>query len=203
VVFIVDDEIKVLEAIAETLGSLGVEVNCFADPAKCLERLRRETCDLLIADLKMPEMDGIELLATVRRQTPWVPVMIVTGYGDVQSAVGAIKAGAADFIEKPLDKKELLRRVKSILQESTIANTSVGEPLTRIQTKVLKLIVDGNNNKQIAEQLGRSVRTIEVHRARLMEKLGVSSLLDLLKRAVSLGLVDLGAKEQSERSEES
>ncbi len=194
-VFVVDDEVKVLEVIGETLGTLSVEVTCFVRPTRCLERLRSaEGCDLLIADLRMPEMDGIELLANVRRATPWVPVMLMTGYGDVATAVRAIKAGAVDFMEKPLDKGNLLRTVKSILQENTFTTACVGKPLTAIQMKVLKLVIDGKSNKEIAELLGRSVRTIEVHRAHMMEKLGVSSLLDLVKRAVSLGLVDLTAE---------
>ena len=202
-VFVVDDEVKVLEAVGKTLGSLGVDVTCFANPIECLEHMRRERCDLLIADLKMPEMDGIELLTNVRRRTPWVPVLVVTGYGDVPSAVQAIKAGAVDFIEKPLDKKNLLRIVKSILEESDVVNTSVGKPLTPVQAKVLELVIDGKSNKQIAGILKRSVRTIEVHRANVMEKLGVGNLIDLVKRAVSLGLVDLTARQESQEPEES
>jgi len=202
-VFVVDDELKVLEAIGEAIASLGVEVTCFVHPVKCLERLRCERCDLLIADLKMPEMDGIELLTQVKRHAPWVPVLVVTGYGDIPSAVRAIKAGAVDFAEKPLDKKTLLRMVKSILQDSDTANTSVGKPLTAIQAKVLKLIIDGKSNRQIADLLNRSVRTIEVHRAHVMEKLGVRSLLDLVKRAASLGMVDLTTRKGLQESQES
>lgn len=193
-IFVVDDEVKVLEVIGETLGTLPVEVTCFVRPIRCLERLGSEECDLLIADLRMPEMDGIELLTNVRRLTPWVPVLVITGYGDVPTAVRAIKAGAVDFMEKPLDKDNLLRTVKSLLRENTFTRTCVGKPLTAIQMKVLKLVIDGKSNREIADLLGRSVRTIEVHRAHMMEKLGVNSLLDLVKRAVSLGLVDLRAK---------
>lgn len=190
-VFVVDDEVTVLDAIGQTLGTLGVEVTCFINPAKCLEGLRSSRCDLLIADLRMPEMDGIELLRKVKHHWPWVPVLVVTGYGDVPSAVRAIKAGAEDFVEKPLDKANLLRIVESILQESHIANASLGKPLTQIQTKILKLIVDGKSNKEIAGLLDRSIRTVEVHRSHTMEKLGVTSLIDLIKRAAALGLVDL------------
>jgi FixJ family two-component response regulator len=202
-VFVVDDEVKVLEAVAETLGSLGVEVTCFANPIECLEHMRREKCDLLVADLKMPHMDGIELLKNAKRHTPWVPVLVITGYGDVPSAVRAMKAGAADFIEKPLDKRNLLRIVRSILKESDTVNASVGKPLTAIQAKVLELVIDGKSNKEIANLLKRSARTIEVHRAHVMEKLGVGSLIDLVKRAVSLGLVDLNVRQESQEPEES
>lgn len=202
-VFVVDDEVKVLEAVGETLAGLGVEVTCFVSPIKCLENMRRERCDLLVTDLKMSEMDGIELLANAKRRTPWVPVLVVTGYGDVPSAVRAMKAGAVDFIEKPLDKRSLLRIVKSILAESDVVKTSVGKPLTAVQAKVLGLVIDGKSNRQIADLLKRSVRTIEVHRAHVMDKLGVGSVIDLVKRAASLGLVDLTARQGSEGPEES
>lgn len=195
-VFVVDDEVRVLEAIGETLGTLGVQVACFVHPASCLERLRCQKCDLLITDLKMPEMDGIELLTDVKHHNPWIPVLIVTGYGDVPSAVRAIKAGAEDFIEKPLNKSYLLRMVESILQDSDLAGTPVGKPLTAMQTRVLKLVVNGKSNREIADILNRSVRTIEVHRAHMMEKLGVKSLLDLVKRAAALGLVDLPPRQE-------
>ncbi|MEA3226922.1 MAG: response regulator [Planctomycetota bacterium] len=197
-VFVVDDEVKVLEAVGETLGNLGVEVTCFVHPVQCLERLRSQKCDLLIADLRMAEMDGIELLEHVQRHAPWVPVMVMTGYGDVPTAVRAIKAGAIDLIEKPLDKSELISRVKAILRENVFTDTCVGKPLTAIQTKVLKLVIDGKSNKEIAGLLDRSVRTIEVHRAHMMEKLGVNNLLDLVKRAVSLGLIDLTTQQEPE-----
>jgi two-component system response regulator FixJ len=197
-VFVVDDEVKVLEVIGETLGGLSLEVTCFVRPSRCLERLCSEECDLLITDLRMPEMDGIELVANVRRLAPWVSVLVMTGYGDVATAVRAMKAGAADFMEKPLEKGNLLRTVKSLLRENVHFNTCVGEPLTGMQMKVLKSVIDGKSNKEIAALLGRSTRTIEVHRADMMEKLGVSSLLDLIKRAISLGLIDLMAKPRSD-----
>ena len=190
-VFVVDDERGVLKAIEETLITIGVEVTCFVSPVLCLERLPYQKCDLLITDLKMPEMDGIELLTNVKRRAPWVPVLVITGYGDISTAVRAVKAGAADLIEKPLDKSTLLRVVKLILHDNDPANTGVSGLLTPVQTKVLKLIIEGNSNRQIADLLNRSVRTIEVHRAHIMGKLGVKNLLELTKRAISLGLISL------------
>jgi two-component system response regulator FixJ len=192
-VFVVDGEVKVLEVVGKALGSLSVEVTCFVRPGKCLGLLRSQKCDLLIADLEMPEMDGIELVTNVKRHAPWVPVLVMTQHGDVSGAVRAMKAGAVDLIEKPLDKDNLIRRVESILQESALSNTCVDKPLTVIQMKVLKMVVDGMTNKEIADLLDRSVRTVEVHRAHMMAKLSVSNLLDLVKRAVALGLIDLTA----------
>jgi FixJ family two-component response regulator len=199
-VFIVDDEESVLKAIEETLVTLGAEVTCFVNPVECLERLLWQKCDLLIADLKMPEMDGIELLANVKSRIPWVRVLVVTGYGDIPTAVRAVKAGAADFIEKPLDKSTLLRVVELILHDNDSANTAAGRPLTPTQIKVLRLILEGHSNREIAEMLKRSVRTIEVHRAHVMEKLGVKNMLELTKRAIALGLVDLPANQNAEKT---
>ena len=193
IVFVIDDEVKVLEMVGKALGSVSFEVTCFVRPGKCLGLLRSQKCDLLVADLRMPDMDGIEFVTNVQRYAPWVPVLVMIEHGDVPGAVRAMKAGAVDLIEKPLEKGNLIRVVESILQENAFSNASVGKPLTAVQMKVLKMVIDGKSNKEIANLLDRSVRTIEVHRAHMMERLGVSNLLDLVKRAAALGLVDLAA----------
>jgi two-component system response regulator FixJ len=180
--------------IGETLEQLNLSVSCFSNAADCLEQLHRQKCDLLITDLKMPEMDGIELTRRVKLLAPWMPIMIITGYGDIPTAVEALKAGAVDFIEKPLDKKSLTERVESLLPKNG-NNEHLGEPLTQSEHRVLKLVVDGKSNKEIASLLNRSRRTIEVHRAHIMHKLGVDSLVDLVKRAVAMGLVELQAEQ--------
>ncbi|MHC4144954.1 MAG: response regulator transcription factor [Planctomycetota bacterium] len=195
-VFIVDGELEALQAVCKTLASLGAEITCFVNPGRCLERLRAQKCDLLIAELKIPEMDGIELVTNAKRVAPWVPVLVITGHGDVPAAVRAIKAGAVDFIEKPLDKGSLVKTVKSILQKGTAPNGYVDKPLTWTENTILKLVIDGKSNREISELLGLSVRTIEVHRANMMEKLGVNNLLDLIKRAIALGLVDVPANQE-------
>ena len=190
-VFVVDDEPRVCEAIRETLEAPRVKVTCFNSGLECLRQLGKHRCDLLITDLKMPQMDGVELLTKARAIAPWLPVLMITGYGDIPTAVSAVKAGVVDFIEKPLIKKSFVRQVKSLLQESVNLNAHVGTPLTRGETRVLKLIVDGKSNKDIATLLHRSVRTVEVHRSRVMEKLDVENIIDLVKRAATMGLIDL------------
>jgi len=193
-IFFVDDEPKVRQVVGETLEDLGPKVSCFASAVDCLEQLGSQRCDLLITDVKMPEMDGMELLAKAKRLAPWMPILVITGYGDIPTAVAAIKAGAVDFIEKPLDKKSFLWKVKSILQQSTFDDFYTGKPLTESEMKVLKLIFDGKSNKEIANLLHRSVRTIEVHRGHLMRKLDVDNVVDLVKRAAMMGLVELPTK---------
>jgi len=199
-IFFLDDEPTVREAVKETLEDSNFKVSCFGSPIECLARLCSQKCDLLITDLKMPEKDGIELLTDVKHLSPWVPVLMITGYGDIPTAVKAMKAGAVDFIEKPLDKKNFIRKVRSILKKNVSTHPDLGAHLTRNETKILQLIVNGMGNKEIANVLHRSARTIEVHRAHLMHKLGVENLVDLVKRVASMGLVDL--EEQQEPNED-
>jgi FixJ family two-component response regulator len=190
-IFFLDDEPTVREVVRETLEDSNFKVSCFESPTECLALLRSQKCHLLITDLKMPGKDGIELLMDIQHLAPWVPVMMITGYGDIPTAVKAMKAGAADFIEKPLDKKNFVRKIRSILQKNVATHPDLGTSLTRNETKILQLIINGMGNKKIANLLHRSARTIEVHRAHLMHKLGVDNLVDLVKRVASMGLVDL------------
>ena len=150
---------------------------------------------MLTAGLTTPEMDGIELVTEAKRVAPWVPIVVITSLGDVCTASGAIKAGALHVIERPLDKDDLIKKVKSILHENALINANVSKPLTRLQMIVLKLVLAGHSNKNIAELLGLSLRTIESHRACMMDKVGVNNLLDLVKWAAALGRVDLIARE--------
>jgi len=190
-IFFVDDEPKVCKAVGRTLEQLGSKVSCFARAADCLEQLRSQTCDLLITDVKMPEMDGIELLTEARRIAPWLPVLVITGYGDIPMAVKAVKAGALDFIEKPLDRQSFLSTVESILKRNALADPLLGEPLTKTEMKVLRLLLKGKSNKEIARLLHRHRRTIEDHRNNIYCKLGVDNSVDLVKRAAELGLFKL------------
>ena len=146
----------------------------------------------------MPEKDGIELLMDVQHLAPWVPVLIITGYGDTQTAVKAMKAGAVDFIEKPLEKKNFIRKIKSILKQHVSTHPDLGTSLTWTEKKILQLIIDGKSNKEIAIILNRSVRTVEVHRAHIMHKLGSDNLFDLIKRVAAMGLIDLKEKPEKE-----
>jgi len=195
-IFFLDDEPTVCEVVRETLEESDFNVSCFGSPIECLARLRSQKCDLLITDLKMPEKDGIELLADVKHLAPWVPVLMITGYGDIPTAVKAMKAGAVDFIEKPLDKKNFVRKIRSILKKNVSTHPDLGDSLTRNETKVLQLIIDGKSNKEIGNVLHRSARTVEVHRAQLMHKLGVDNVVDLVKRVASMGLADMEEKQE-------
>ena len=189
-VFFVDDEPNIRKVVGETLEEFGLKVSCFACAADCLYQLNPLKCDLVVADVKMPKMDGIELLTEIKRIAPWLPVLLITGYGDIPMAVRAIKAGAVDFIEKPLDKESFLYKVKSILYKSHISDLRIiRKPLTKNEEIVLELISRGKTNKEIATLLNRSIRTVEVHRSHIMRKFGVNNFAEMLKRAAAMGLI--------------
>jgi two-component system response regulator FixJ len=200
-IFFLDDEPTIRNVVRETLQDSNFEVSCFGDPAECLARLRSKKCDLLITDLKMPEKNGIEVLADIQQLAPWVPVLMITGYGDIPTAVKAMKAGAADFIEKPLEKEDFVRKIRSILKKNVSSHPNLGTSLTRTEKKILQLVIDGKSNKEIAVTLHRSARTIEVHRAHIMHKLGVDNLVDLVKRVAAMGLVYPQAKPERGKNE--
>lgn len=199
-IFFLDDDSQLHRVVRRILEEVGFRISCFDDPATCIARLRSQKCSLLITDLKMPETDGIEVLKEVKRLAPWVPVLIVSGYGDIPSAVEAIRSGAVDFIEKPLDKEGFLRKIESMLSQAGLPDPSLGRPLTQAETTVLSLVIDGKSSKEIASLLHRSVRTIEGHRSNLMHKLHAENILDLIERAVSMKLIDIIKKPELQRT---
>ncbi len=190
-VFFVDDEAGIRRVVGEELEALNCNVSCFANGADCLEQLGKKNCNLLITDVKMPGMDGMALLSRVRRAAPWVSVMIVSGFGDIPMSVRAIKSGAVDFVEKPLERKAFLHKVKSILEESDFADTPIHCALSKTEKKVLKLILDGMANKEIAFRLDRALRTVERHRSDIMHKFGVDNIVELVKKAAVIDLGDV------------
>lgn len=187
-IYIVDDDPCIRDVISVFLNRAGYECSTFSGADQCLNLLRTHKCDLLITDVKMPVMDGIELLTEAKTIYPWLPVLIITSFADVPLAVKALKAGAADFAEKPLDWNSFLATVQSILSETELSDTLVGKPLTRTETIILRLILEGRSNKEIAHILSRSTRTIEVHRSHIMHKLNVDNVVELVKRAADINL---------------
>lgn len=190
-IFFVDDEPQVRMVVRKTLERVGMDVTCFADADECLARLESVACDLLITDVKMPRKDGIELLTEVRKQRPWLPVVVVTGFGDVAMAVRAMKEGAADFIEKPLDREAFLQTVQRLLQQNAKRSRVVNHDLTKTEMCILNLILEGKNNREIAATLHRSPRTVEVHRSHVMHKMGAGNIVELLRRAADMGLFEI------------
>jgi two-component system, LuxR family, response regulator FixJ len=188
-IFFVDDEPAVCRSVSQTLQRSGYTVSCFADADHCLQRLQMQSCDLLITDVRMPGMDGIELVRRVKCIVPWLPILVITGYGDIPMAVRAVKAGAAEFIEKPLQKQSFLAAVQAALkQQQDLKNLLKGKSLSKKEMAILHLILQGRSNKEIAQTLHRSIRTVEDHRRYIMRKLDVDNVVDLVKRAAVMGL---------------
>jgi two-component system response regulator FixJ len=190
-VFFVDDEPGVLKVVGRTLEQVGFKVRRFSRASDCLEQLRSRPCDLLITDVKMAGMDGIELLKKVKFIIPSLPVLVITGYGDIPTAVAALKAGALDFVEKPLHRESFLSAVEFALKGNVRTHPLVDKALTKTEMRIFRLILDGRSNKEIAHMLHRSVRTIEVHRGHIMRKLGVDNIVDLVKQVAVVRLPEL------------
>ena len=181
-IFVVDDEPQVCKAISQILNR-HYQVSCFISAEECLSHLHKShvDCHLLISDVRMPGMNGLELLKALKRVRPLLPVVLVTGYGDVPMAVRAMHAKASDFIEKPLHREKLLRVAHSALKNQSVTDKVLSKPLTKTEKKILKLLLDGLTSRQIADQLGRSERTIEEHRLKIKKKLGAKTPADLFR----------------------
>ncbi|MHC4571259.1 MAG: response regulator transcription factor [Planctomycetota bacterium] len=184
-IFVVDDDKCILDIVSLILKRARYECTCFLDADDCLRQLHTGQCDLLISDVKMPGKNGIELLIHVKRFAPWLPVIMISCYADIQMAVQAVKAGAFDFIEKPADSQKLLAVVKSALKQHAPHRFLHGKSLTGTEKMILNLILHGKSNKEMARILHRSIRTIEYHRNHIMHKFGVDNLVDLVKRALA------------------
>jgi len=194
-IFVVDDDDCILRATSVILEKANFECSCFANAEDCLEQLHTEKCDLLITDVQMPGMDGIDLLAAARQIAPWLCVIVMTSYADIPMAVRAVKAGAVDFVEKPLEWDSLMLLVKSQLEDDGLAEGLKGMALTEREITVLRFILQGKSNKEIGHVLHRSVRTIEVHRSHIMRKLDADNVVDLVKRATAMGIQQAGSEE--------
>jgi RNA polymerase sigma factor (sigma-70 family) len=192
-VFIVDDDEVVARSLRWLIESIKLRVSTFGNAQAFLDGYRPELPGCLVLDVRMPGMSGIELQEQMRIRQWKIPVLFITGHGDVQMAVRAIKAGAFDFIEKPFNDQDLLDRIQCALAKDTERRRTDAEritllrrveSLTQREREVMHLVVDGLPNKLIADQLGLSSKTVEVHRARVMEKMCAHSISDLVKMAL-------------------
>jgi FixJ family two-component response regulator len=198
-IFIVDDDAAVRETLSVVFTSAGYDVVRFAEGAALLAAVKDRSPVCIILDVHIPGKSGLDILKQLNAQDYPAPVFIMSGRGDIAMAVDAIKNGALDFIEKPFRGSEVVTRVRAAIEanaqrmasQGTAASPSMNfpgrEPLTAREQDVLRGLVDGASNKEIARQLGISPRTIEVHRARIMEKLGAKNAADLIRMVMSEG----------------
>jgi two-component system, LuxR family, response regulator TtrR len=181
-VFVVDDDEAVRDSMRWLLEANGFSTRIYADAESFLADYKVEQLGCVIADVRMPGMSGIELQEEIKRRSWSVPVILITGHGDVPMAVSCIKRGAYDFIEKPFNDEQLCSVVRSAL--TSMSNPQLGK-LTGREVQVLDRIVAGRLNKQIADDLNISIKTVEAHRANIMEKVGAKSMADLMKIALN------------------
>jgi two-component system, LuxR family, response regulator TtrR len=186
-VFVLDDDLSQVDTIRDFLESVDFTCKTFTEPRKCIDSIAKGGCDVLLCDLSMPEMDGHQVFSEVHSKRPGLPIVIITGYGTVPIAVSAMKKGLFNFIEKPFDGDSLVEIINAAIRQSRKASTTTEVKLSKREKAVLRLILRGMGNKGIAGKLEISVRTVEDHRGHLMQKLGASNLVDLVKRAIELG----------------
>ncbi|HSV29402.1 MAG TPA: response regulator FixJ [Candidatus Omnitrophota bacterium] len=195
IVHIVDDEAAIRDSLVMLLESAGHAARAHVDAVSFLGAIDPHQPGCVVADVRMPGMSGLELQKHLRNDRIDLPVIIITGHGDVAMAVSALKEGAADFIEKPFDEDVLLKAVDAALdkgarvfrerQELADIESRVAE-LTPREREVMDLVVQGLPNKAVAAELDISVRTVEIHRARVMEKMEAKSLSELVRMALRL-----------------
>ncbi len=193
-VFVIDDDDAVRDSLGLLLELSGQQVRGFASAEEFLAALGPQTYGCLVLDLRLGGMDGLSLQQELARRQLALPIVMITGHGDVAAARQALKGGAIDFLEKPVDETVLLACVREAMQreeqrrEQEQQGGSARERLQRLterESEVMQLVAEGLTSKAIGEQLGISPRTVEVYRARLMEKLQVSSVPELVRLALS------------------
>jgi len=199
IIYVIDDDDAVRQSLEFLLRTAGHTVRSFESAKAFLEILPELRSGCILTDVRMPEISGIDLLRRIKEFDPDMPVIMITGHGDVSLAVEAMKLGAVDFLEKPFDDDQLLAALKATLrQDADVAKrkaqlSEIQEKLSALSNRerqVLDGLVAGSANKTIAFDLGISPRTVEIYRANLMTKMAASSLSDLVRMAMLAGILN-------------
>jgi FixJ family two-component response regulator len=195
-IFIVDDDAAVRDALKLLLRSVGQAVETFGSAQEFLDAYSEDRPGCLVLDIRMPGMSGLELQQKLNEKHSILPIIFISGHGDVPMAVEAMQAGAVDFIQKPFRDQDLIDRINQALEKDSANRAALGErndirrrleTLTPREREVLDLVVHGKANKVIAGDLKLSQRTVEIHRARVMEKMQASSLAHLVRMVLEVG----------------
>jgi two-component system, LuxR family, response regulator FixJ len=195
-IFVVDDDEPVRHSLALLLEAVGLDVEAFASAEDVLTRCQTTRPACVVTDVRMPGMDGLELQQRLSKLHADVPVIVITGHGDVPLAVQAMKAGAVDFIEKPFSDDVILASIESAASTRYVKKTGtvtdvIGKRIGRLtprELEVFQQLILGHPNKVIAYHLNISARTVEIHRARVMEKMEAKSLPGLVRMAIEAGV---------------
>lgn len=197
IVFVVDDDVSVRESLDLLIKFAGWQPETFASALDFLARSRTTTPSCLVLDVSLPDLDGLELQKLIASDRTDMPIIFITGHGDVPMSVQAMKAGAVEFLTKPFDDEVLLSAIRHAIKRSAAvlddqaeiaALSSSYESLTPREQDVLRLVVAGMLNKQVGLKLGISEITVKAHRGKMMQKMKADSVADLVKTAVRLGL---------------
>jgi FixJ family two-component response regulator len=195
VIYVVDDDEGMRRALDTLLSTVGYKTAVFARPSAFLADIKRDLPGCLVLDIRMPDMSGLEVQQQLNRMGSMMPVIFITGHGDVPMAVQAMKEGAFEFIQKPFRDQDLLDRINHALKLDADNRTTVArradvlhrlETLTPRERQVMDLVVEGAANKVIAIDLDLSERTVEIHRAKVMEKMAARSVAHLVKLHLTL-----------------
>jgi FixJ family two-component response regulator len=196
-VFIVDDDAEICEALVSLLEAEGFTVAAFSSGTEFLDALKPDQNGCIILDINLPQISGLDLQQILADRGIDLPIIFLTGYGDVPKATAGLKAGAVDFLEKPVDAEVLIDAVRRGLElsarrgEEKVRQQQLEDlysHLTPREKEIIVLLARGYSAKQVGRALGISHRTAEIHRARIMEKLGVQSLADLVALAIRIGI---------------
>ena len=194
-VFIVDDDVSVRESLESLIRFAGWRPEPCASAREFLERRRADVPSCLVLDVSLPDLNGLDLQKRLAGDRADMPIIFITGYGDIPMTVRAMKAGAVEFLTKPFDDEVLLGAVRSAIERSRAARGLDAErqavrechaTLTRREREVMELVVAGLSNKQVGRRLGISVITVKAHRGKVMRKMKADSLADLVRMAAKL-----------------
>jgi len=197
IVYLIDDDPSVREGVADLLRSVGHIVKSFGSAQEFLDSARPEAPGCIVLDVRLPGPSGLEVQRTLTKSNIQLPIIFISGHGDISMSVRAIKAGAIEFLTKPLNEQQLLDAVQAGIQHDharrkgarAVAELQKGfDSLTPRERDILTLVVSGQRNKQIAGQLGLSEMTVKVHRSHIMQKMHANSLVDLVRMADQLGV---------------
>jgi len=194
-IFVVDDDEGVRNSLRFLLRSVGLETRALASASEFLETYKPDQPGCLVLDVRMPGMSGLELQQQLNLRGAVIPVIFITGHGDIPMAVEAMQHGAFDFLQKPFRDQDLIDRIQRALERDAHNRAALAqharirerfESLTPREREVLSLMARGKPNKVMAAELGVSQRTVEIHRARVMEKSGAASLAQLVRMVMDL-----------------